>query len=127
MTPGRSGRGAVTVRRERRGIAGRKALGLAIAIAAVGVLPMLPAEAALPPEHQRIREFQAILTSDAVLSTLRYEPIEMIRYAAPDLYEVHAGFCWLEVRIVNDPSFDPEPGWAGPRQFIIELGETMCE
>ncbi|MGF1627327.1 MAG: hypothetical protein ACFCVH_20795 [Alphaproteobacteria bacterium] len=96
-------------------------------VALMGLQAALPAEAALPPEYQRVREFEAILNSDAVLSSLRYEPIEMIRRVAPDLYEVHAGLCWLEVRIASDPAFDPEPGWVGPRQFVLDVGEPMCE
>jgi hypothetical protein len=95
--------------------------------AILGLQAALPAEAALPPQYQRMREMEAVLSHPELMSVLREEPVEMIRYVGPDLYEVHAGFCRVEARIENDPAFNPEPGWAGPRAFIVVLGDVTCE
>jgi len=99
---------------------------LPIALAAT-LLPLLPASAALPPYHQRIRELQAILGSGDVQAKLMEQEIDALEWVAHDLYRVTAGPCALEVRIVNDTSVEREPGWAGPRQFLLEVGDAACE
>ena len=85
-----------------------------------------PAQAALPPEYQRIREFEAVLASHEIVDRLKYEPIEAVEYVRTDLYRVTAGACSVEVRIVSDPAPEEE-GWVGPRPFHVEVGEAVCE
>lgn len=85
------------------------------------------AQAALPPEHQRVRELKAILDSGAVLDALGYEEIDALIWVGPDHYRVASDSCAVEVYVVTDRSVEHEPGWAGPRAFLIEVGATYCE
>jgi hypothetical protein len=85
----------------------------------------VPASAALAPEYQRIREFEAILTNFEVLDALENgEPIDRIEHVSRDLYRVTAGNCSVEVMLADDPRADPEV--AGPRQFVMQVGEAEC-
>ena len=90
----------------------------------MALLPALPAAAALPPEYQRLAELEAILQSPDVSSRLMEAPIDAIERVGEDIYSVRAGECALEVRIVDDPSAEPMPG---PRAFLLEVGDAVCE
>ncbi|MEZ5666754.1 MAG: hypothetical protein R3F55_04835 [Alphaproteobacteria bacterium] len=82
------------------------------------------AQAALPPEHQRARELDAIINSMDVLDQLQHQPIDSIEYVGTDLYRVAAGSCSVEVRIVDRPA---DEQIVGPRVFDIEIEEGVCE
>lgn len=67
-------------------------------------LAALPAQAALPPQFQRLAEFRAVLAHPGVTGAFAYnEPIERVEYVRPDLYRVSGGRCHLDVSIVSLP------------------------
>ena len=93
--------------------------------AALVAVTSLPALAALPPQYQRQRELQAILADNGVADAFGVEGISAVEYVEPDLYRVTGGACSLEVKIVDAPTSHGD-GWAGPREFALELGEPVC-
>lgn len=96
----------------------RAAAGLLLAVASPA------AWAALPPEHQRIAEFRAILDSADVMQALAgRSPIDRIEHVAPDRYRVTAGTCVLDVRIQGHPL--PQ-GMVGPRRFSVVPETPSC-
>lgn len=90
-------------------------------IAAIAILCAGPASAALPPQYQRAAELQAAL--QAALPKLGIRPVDAVEYVGADLYQVRAGHCTLEVRIVTRPD---APAIPGPRQFTAVAGEPSC-
>lgn len=83
------------------------------------------ASAALPPAYQRVREIAAVAAAAAPKLS---DPIEVVRQVEPWRYEVRAGACRLEVRIVLDPP-KIEPGAVpapGPRPFAAIPGKPTC-
>jgi hypothetical protein len=84
----------------------------------------LPAQAALPPNYQRVAELRAVLAL-AEVATLggTMQPIERIEYAGPDRYRVSAGRCHIDVRIVDLPV---PRGLVGPRRFEARPGRPAC-
>lgn len=98
-------------------------LSIAMGFLAVATLPAL---AALPPQYQRQKELQAIIADDAVVDAFGFEGIGGVEFVEPDLYRVTGGKCTLEVRIVNVPNSHGE-GWAGPREFALEVGKPVCK
>lgn len=97
---------------------------LGILTAAGLALPLI-AQAALPPQYQRQREMKEIITSPAVEDALQSRPIDSISTTGDDVYTVTAGPCSVTVTIVDGGKRKPA-GWAGPRQFDIEVGEGVC-
>ena len=86
------------------------------------------ATAALPPHYQRQAELVAILQSDDVIEAFGIgQPVEGLRLIETDLYEVRGGKCRMEVRIIDVPRTDVEPGFVGPRNFKVEAGELTCD
>lgn len=85
-----------------------------------------PSFAALPPQYQRQAELQAIVASAEVVDAFGFDGITSIEYVDTDHYRVKGGPCSLDVNIVDLPSPHQE-GWTGPREFTIEVGETVCE
>jgi hypothetical protein len=96
---------------------------IAILVSLVATAPVI---AALPPQYQRQAELQAIIDSMEVVDAFGFDGIGSIEYAGDDVYVVTGGSCRLEVTIVDVPNTHGE-GWAGPREFTIEVGETVCE
>jgi hypothetical protein len=82
-----------------------------------------PAEAALPPNYQRIAELRAVLALSEVATMAGMAPIERIEHAGPDLYRVSAGRCRLDVRIVDLPS---PRNVVGGRRFEARPGRPQC-
>ena len=82
--------------------------------------------AALPPQYQRQRELQAIVDSIDVVDAFGFDGVDSIEYVGDDIYRVRGGACSLEVTIVDLPNTHGE-GWAGPREFKIEVGMPVCE
>ncbi len=89
-------------------------------------LTALPALAALPPQYQRQKELQAIIADAAVVDAFGFDGIGAVEFVAPDLYRVTGGNCTLEVKIIDVPNSHGE-GWAGPREFALEVGEPVCK
>ncbi|WAJ30345.1 hypothetical protein [Antarcticirhabdus aurantiaca] len=88
------------------------------------LLGAVPALAALPPGAQRAKEIAAVVEAAA----LRLDrPIESVRLIEPFRYDVQAGPCHLEVRIIALPP-KPENGPAppGPMPFRAVAGEPDC-
>lgn len=85
----------------------------------------LPALAALPPQYQRQRELQAIIADDAVVDAFGFDGIGAVEFVETDLYRVTGGACTLEVKIVDVPNGHGD-GWAGPREFALEVGKPVC-
>jgi hypothetical protein len=99
----------------------------AMTIGAISALPIVTAEAALPPYYQRAAELEAIIHSGDVEASLMEAPIDTIERTGEDIYRVTGGPCVVEVRIVDDTSVDHPDGWVGPREFVLEVGEATCE
>lgn len=81
--------------------------------------------AALPPQYQRQAELLAIIGDSAVVDTFEMQGIDAVEYIDTDLFEVRGGGCTLEVRIIDTPG-EHAPGWVGPREFSVELGQLNC-
>ena len=99
-----------------------KRLGITTALALCA--PLL-AQAALPPQYQRQRELQSIITSDEVAEALPSQPIDSISTTGDDVYSVKGGTCSVDVRIVSDPA-PGGAGWVGPRQYHLDVGVSVC-
>jgi len=93
------------------------------AVAAAPVLGTLPAQAALPPQYQRLAELRAVLDHRGVSAALGGTPIGRIEYVRADLYRVSAGRCHVDARIVGLPM---PRGMAGARRFQVRVGRRVC-
>ena len=96
---------------------------LSLAVLGAAALAAMPAQAALPPNYQRLAELRAVLELPAVGSAFGIEPIDRIDYAAADLYRLSAGRCTLDVRIVGLPM---PRGMVGARRFEARAGRRVC-
>lgn len=76
------------------------------------------AEAALPPQAQRSREFSQVIEEAA---RLLEAPIDAVERVDAVLYKVRAGACHLFVRVVFKPRSDP-----GPALFSVIPGKPQC-
>ncbi len=83
----------------------------------------LPAAAALPPQYQRQGEIVSIIAT--VVDAFGFEPITSIVELETDHWRVTAGDCHVDATLVDLPM--REPGFAGPRQFEVQVGEVVCE
>lgn len=97
---------------------------LSLAVSACLALPLI-AQAALPPQYQRQRELESIIKNADVAEALNSRPIDSISTEGDDTYIVTGGDCSVVVSIVNDPA-PKGPGWAGPRQYHVEVGKATC-
>jgi hypothetical protein len=95
---------------------------IALAGAAATLLFTAAAGAALPPYWQRVVEIQAILDDGDVGRKLDKAPIDRIERTAEDLYQVQAGPCTLDIRIIGESRSDP-----GPREFHLQFGDAACK
>ncbi len=97
----------------------------AVFVAAVAGVAV-PASAALPPDAQRNREFDAVMNSPAVEQALPPRLlIDKIERLADDLYRVTSGPCHVDALIVDLPT--PGGGWAGPRRFnVVVKHKAVC-
>jgi hypothetical protein len=86
-----------------------------------------PALAALPPQHQRMAEFRAIVGDGSIARAFGATPIDRIERVGRDLYRVEAGDCSLDVAIVSNPNWNPPGPWSGARKFILEPGRAVCK
>lgn len=97
-----------------------------MSLVAAGILAVpLAAQAALPPQSQRQRELQLIISSAEVEDALGSRPIYSISTIGDDTYTITAGTCSLVVAIIDAP----EPavlGWVSPRQLRLEIGRLSC-
>lgn len=85
-----------------------------------------PVLAALPPQHQRMAEFRAIVSESSIASRFGTTPIDRIERIEPNLYRVAAGACSLNVTIVPDPKWKPASPWAGARKFVLAMEQVVC-
>lgn len=83
----------------------------------------LPAQAALPPWHQRAAELRAVMNAPGLVDALGNALIERVEYVRPDLYRVSAGRCHVDARIVGLPM---PRGVVGGRRFEVRLGRRIC-
>lgn len=83
----------------------------------------LPAQAALPPWHQRAVELRAVLNAPGLVDAFGNALIERVEAAGPDLYRVSAGRCHVDARIVGLPM---PRGMVGARRFEVRLGRRVC-
>ena len=96
---------------------------LGLGVSATALLGAAAATAALPPNHQRLRELQAVLADPGVTGQFGMsEPIERVEYIRRDVYRVSAGRCRLDVAIVGVPT-----NRTGPRQFTVQAGRKVCD
>ena len=96
---------------------------LRLAPLALLALAALPAQAALPPWHQRAAELRAVLNAPGLVDAFGNALIERVEYAGTDLYRVSAGRCYVEARIVGLPM---PRGVVGGRRFEVRLGRRVC-
>lgn len=89
------------------------------------VAAALPAQAALPPQYQRQAELRAIVDNMAVVDAFGFDAIDAIVMVETDRWQVRSGNCVLEVRIQDAPK-PHDDGWAGPREFVVVVGEKSC-
>lgn len=101
----------------RRTRAGRTAIGLILAAAAV------PAAAMVPPILQRLGELQSVLNLRPLPTTFD-APIDRIELIAPRLYRVTAGRCHVDVRLVEVHG-GPGEGLTPPRLAPV-VGRRVC-
>lgn len=94
-----------------------------LAALSMAALAAFPAAAALAPDHQRIRELNAVLNHQGVVAAFRGTPIEAIEYVRTDFYVVRAGRCRVDVAIVGLPM---PRGMAGARRFEARPGRRVC-
>jgi hypothetical protein len=83
----------------------------------------LPAQAALPPWHQRAAELRAVMNAPGLVEAFGNALIERVEVAGPDLYRVTAGRCHVEARIHDLPV---PRGMVGGRRFEVRLGRRVC-
>ncbi len=96
-------------------------LRLAICAALLGASPAL---AALPHGVQRAKEIVAVVEAAAARLD---RPIESVRMVEPFRYDVQAGPCRLDVRIVAlPPKVEDGPAPPGPTPFRAVAGEPDC-
>lgn len=97
-----------------------------MSLVAAGFLAVpLAAQAALPPQSQRQRELQLIISSAEVEAALGSRPIDSISTIGDDTYTITAGACSLVVAIVDAP----EPAmlrWVSPGPVRLEIGKLSC-
>ena len=97
---------------------------LRLALACAASLSAMPAQAALPPNYQRLAELRAVLGHPGVAGAFGMnQPIDRIEYAGPDLYRVSARACYVDVRIVTLPT---PRGLVGGRRFEARPGRLAC-
>lgn len=77
--------------------------------------------AALPPQHQRAKELNAVI--EAAVQVLQHRPIESVTRIDNDLYRVESQTCTLDVDIVSPINAKPV---LGPRQFTAQPRELEC-
>ena len=93
-----------------------------IAVAAAAITAAA-AQAALPPNHQRLAELRAVLAHPGVVGAFGIEePIDRVEYLSRDLYRVTSGRCRVDVAIVGLPN----AGRRGPRRFEARPGAKVC-
>ena len=79
------------------------------------------AEAALPPQYERAREFAAVI--DEATRQFGSQPIDAVERLTENEYRVRAGPCVVDIRIV----VPTEPGSApGPRAISVVAAEPRC-
>ena len=96
-----------------------------LAVLVLSAVTALPALAALPPQYQRQRELEAVLTA-AVEALGIGSPVDRIEMTAPDVWEVMGGDCHISVTVVDAPT-EHEAGWVGPREFAVQPGDVVCQ
>lgn len=101
---------------------------LRTAIVATLLVP-LTAEAglaALPPEHQRMVEFVAVVEAAQANGVPdMVGPIVAIDYLGADIYEIRGETCSVMAFIRSLP-LGKGPPIVGPRQFSVELQPAVC-
>ena len=90
---------------------------------AATALAALPAEAALPPNHQRLAELRAVLAHPGLAAALADAPIDRVEHIGPDNYRVTADNSHVDVTIVELPM---ARDIAGPRRFETQLAARVC-
>ncbi|MCW5715246.1 MAG: hypothetical protein KIT43_12100 [Bauldia sp.] len=94
-------------------------------IAATLILAGSSAYAALPPQHQRMAELQAVINAAAAGGVPdAVGEIISIAYIGSDLYEIAGITCSVLARIVTTPQKGPP--LVGPRQFEVRLEPPIC-
>ena len=92
--------------------------------ACAALMAATTAQAALPPYHQRVLEFETILKNPEVARALAGKgSIDGVARTAEDEYVVEAGKCTLKVTVVTADASEAVPG---PRRIKLEVGTPTC-
>ncbi len=98
-----------------------------IAVAATGLVlagSVAGSRAALPPIHDRVRQFQAVLETDGLAQALAaHGLIDRIVRTGELTFRAYSGDCFVAVKLTAVP---PPSGMVGPTRYEGTLGETGC-
>lgn len=78
--------------------------------------------AALAPNYERARELTEVI--NRVAEELPQQLITKVIYQQQDRYQIITSKCSVRATIVNRPD---KPGFVGPRQFDVKLGQIRCK
>lgn len=85
----------------------------------------LPLKAALPPIHDRMKQFAAVVDTAGVADALsQYGLVDRIEQTDDLEFRVYSGKCHVTVTLTAIP---PAGGMMGPTRYEGELGETGCD
>lgn len=86
------------------------------------------ANAALPPQFQRVKEIRAILDDPAVARAFDLtHPIDKIERIENAVYQVSSGTCIMRVALVSDTT-DKRPATRyGSWAFSVKAGPLICQ
>lgn len=87
-----------------------------------------PADAALPPQFERVKEMHAILDDVAVGKAFGLNhPIDKIERVETARYLVSSGPCVMQVDLVSDTTAKHPAGpWYGAWAFTVKAGPLIC-
>jgi hypothetical protein len=99
---------------------------LAAAAAAGGAVLGAAGYAAIPtsPTQQRMREFNAVISSAVLYETFRPDVPTRIEFVRQNLYRVSGARCVLDLQLV----WQPQPqGLVGPGTFEMQEAARRCD
>lgn len=92
---------------------------------AVAVTPNA-ADAALPPQFQRVKEFRAILDDATIAKAFgAANPIDRIERTENAHYQVSSARCVMDVTLVSTDTKRSKP-WYGAWSFAVKSGPLVC-
>jgi hypothetical protein len=99
---------------------------LVLLAAAGGAVLGAAGYAAIPisPTEQRMREFDAVISTAALYETFREDVPTRIEFVRQNLYRVSGARCMLDLQLVWQPR---PPGLVGPGTFEMQEAARRCD